>query len=151
MASRSVGVVVAVVLAAAMAFLLLARGGGVSVEEPYARTTGFAAGVFMKIVNSGDSRVCLVKAEALENVNVKVELHKSERVGNTHVMRPVDRICAEPGSTVELRPGGYHVMIMGQPEEIQKVTADGVIKLRLFFEWADGRSESLVVEAPVKG
>ena len=142
--------IVIILVVAASALTLSGKQQGVTVENPYARYTGFAAGVFFKLVNNGDREACIVKAYTKEPASVKVELHKSEQVGNRHVMRPVEKICAPPNGVAELRPGGYHVMIMGEPEELKKLVDDGAIDLVLVIDTGAG-VEEVEVKAPVKG
>ncbi len=99
-------------------------------------------GAFMKIINGYPERVCLVKAELAGYADAKVEIHKTvvdER--GVARMQPVDEICIEPGGYVELKHGGYHIMIMNA-----RLEEGSTITLKLYFDNGD----TVTVEAPVK-
>ena len=49
-------------------------------------------------------------------------------------MKPVERLCIPPRGTLEMKPGGYHIMIMGDSEAIKAITADKTITIRLTFD-----------------
>ncbi len=124
----------------------------VEVERAYAVSTGFSIGVFMDIRNNLDSILCLVEVSLLENVEeARAELHKSEQTGGRHVMRPVDRVCLDPSSSLGLKPGGYHVMVMAPPHIVQRIIEDGVVSLELKFVSRGGRVFLVNVDAPLRG
>lgn len=84
----------------------------VKVESPWARPTvqGQAAGGgFLRIVG-GPANDKLVSASA--DIAGRVELHSMSMDGNVMRMRQVDSIDIPAGKTVELKPGGLHVMFM---------------------------------------
>ncbi len=89
-----------------------AAATGLKVEAPWARPTvqGQAAGGgFLRIVGgpAGDK---LVAASA--DIAGRVELHTMSMDGNVMRMRQVDAIDVPAGKTVDLAPGGLHVMFM---------------------------------------
>ena len=61
-------------------------------------------------------------------------------------MRPVGVLDLPAGKTVELKPGGLHLMLMDLKQPIAK---GGSIPLTLRFEDAKGVKSSLQVEVPV--
>ncbi|MEI6028175.1 MAG: copper chaperone PCu(A)C [Betaproteobacteria bacterium] len=100
----------------ASALALAAAGShaqtAVKVESPWARPTvqGQAAGGgFLRIVG-GPTSDKLVSASA--DIAGRVELHTMSMDGNVMRMRQVDSIDIPAGKTVELKPGGLHVMFM---------------------------------------
>lgn len=96
---------------------------------------------YMKLYNNKDKENALIKAYS--DVAKITELHKTVRKGSMEKMIPVKEIPIAPKSTVELKPGGYHIMLihLKKPLKIgQKV------KITLYFK--DG--EKKVIEAPVK-
>src|SRR5207244_11380241 len=47
------------------------------------------------------------------DVAVKVEMHEMSMKNGVMTMRPLDKgLTIEPGKTVKLAPGGYHLMMM---------------------------------------
>ena len=51
------------------------------------------------------------------------------------------------GQAVELKPGGYHVMLMDLK---QPLNAGDTVPLSLVIEGKDGKRETLQVQAPVR-
>lgn len=65
---------------------------------------------FVTISNAGTENDRLLRAEF--ELAQAVELHLSEMKDGVMSMRPVDGIDIPAGSTVELKPGGYHIMLI---------------------------------------
>jgi copper(I)-binding protein len=118
--------------------------GAITIGHPYARITAAGqptGGGFMKFVNGG-SADRLVSASA--DVSKSVELHMMKMDGDVMQMRQVDGIELAAGQTVELKPGGYHVMFIGLKAPLK---AGDKFPLKLKFEKA-GEVEVIVnVEA----
>ncbi|USE38549.1 copper chaperone PCu(A)C [Endozoicomonas sp. SCSIO W0465] len=51
-------------------------------------------------------------------VAAKTELHTTEMNNGMMKMRRVDNLTIKPGDKLELKPGGYHVMLMGLKKPI---------------------------------
>lgn len=90
------------------------KAGDIVIETPWLRATPHGASVaggYMKITNNGKEPDRLVSA-TLEGAP-RVELHEMRMSGAVMQMRPLAQgIELKPGATVELKPGGYHVMGM---------------------------------------
>ncbi len=69
------------------------------------------AGVFAVVENSSAATRAIVSASA--DIADKVELHEMKLTGPMMRMSPVKRIEVPAGGKVELKPGGYHVMLFG--------------------------------------
>ena len=88
------------------------RVGQLKIENPYARSTvpgQKAAGGFMKIENKGavDQLV-----SASSPVAGEMQLHSMSMDGNVMKMREVKTIEVPANGSVELKPGGLHLMFM---------------------------------------
>ena len=86
--------------------------GSIKVEQAYTRSTvpgQMAAGGFMKIENKGTADQ-LVSASS--PVAGEVQLHEMAMEGNVMKMRQVKDITVPAGGSVELKPGGLHLMFM---------------------------------------
>lgn len=85
----------------------------VKVEGAWARPTvqGQAAGGGFLKITGGAAADKLVSARA--DVSKSVELHTMVMDGDVMRMREIGVIDVPAGQTVELRPGGLHVMFMG--------------------------------------
>jgi periplasmic copper chaperone A len=87
--------------------------GEITIGHPYARTTAAgqaSGGGYLKLENSGaDDKLLSATAE----VATSVELHSMSMEGDVMRMRQVDGIALPKGKTVELKPGGLHIMFVG--------------------------------------
>jgi copper(I)-binding protein len=91
-----------------------ANAGDIAVTESWARETPAGAKVgaaYISLRNTGTAEDTLVGAQT--SVAGKVELHEHTRDGDVMRMREVDGgIKIAGGASVEMKPGGYHVMLM---------------------------------------
>ena len=107
--------------------------GNITIDHTWSRQTPPGAGVaagFMRITNNGTESDFLVGGTV---VNAKrFEVHEMVMDGGMMKMRELaDGLKIEPGATVELRPGSYHVMFM----EIQNpVKAGDTLEGTLVFK-----------------
>ena len=84
----------------------------ISTEGKSAQNLGYNGAVYLKLKNSGGASDRLMKAEA--DVCSVTEIHKSFIKDNRMMMEPVDGGIEIPaGGTAELKPGSYHLMLMG--------------------------------------
>jgi len=99
-------------------------------------------GAYLTIANKGKAADKLVGASS--PTAQKVEIHTMTMKDNVMVMRPVEGGLEIPaGETVELKPGGFHVMFMGVKEAFKE---GGAVPVTLEFEHA-GKVE---IQVPVK-
>ncbi len=126
--------------------------GPIKIEQPWTRATpggAKVAGGFMKITNTGTTPDRLVSATA--DVSGVVELHEMKMVEGVMKMRALGNgIELKPGQSVDLKPGGYHVMFIDLKAPIVK---DKPVKARLTFEKAgelevEFRVEPIGAKAP---
>ncbi|MFA6107174.1 MAG: copper chaperone PCu(A)C [Candidatus Latescibacterota bacterium] len=78
----------------------------------------------------------------------RVELHESVQDGEYLRMRRLDGIEVPARGTVELRPGGLHLMLL---ELTQVPRAGETVALRLFFEGSAAPAGAVAVQAEVRG
>jgi copper(I)-binding protein len=87
--------------------------GEIDIGHPYARPTreGQMVGAgYLKLANKGPVDRLV---SATSPVAGSVEIHSMSMEGDVMKMRQVDAIEIATGQTVELKPGGYHLMLMG--------------------------------------
>ena len=87
--------------------------GNIDIGHPYARVTVAGqpiGGGFLKLNNRGGDDKLLSATAA---VSASVEMHTMNMDGDVMRMRQVDAIPLPAGKTVELKPGGYHLMFVG--------------------------------------
>jgi periplasmic copper chaperone A len=102
-----------------------------------------ATGAFMSITST--AAVALVGAET--PVAQSAEVHEMSMAGNVMHMRPVARLAVPAGGRVDLKPGGYHLMLTGLKAPLK--TGDRV-PLKLFFEGVDRQRREIAVQAEVR-
>lgn len=109
--------------------------GDLVVASPWTRATpGGAkiAGGYLKITNNGKAADRLVKATA--SISDRVEVHEMSMANGVMTMRPVaDGLTIKPGETVELKPGGFHMMFMDIKQPLKQ---GDTMKATLTFEKA---------------
>ena len=133
---------------AVMLALLLAFGAQAqtTVKDAWVRGTVAgqkATGLFAQITSAGGGKLVSV-ASPLAGV---VEIHEMAMDGNVMKMRAVPSLELPAGKAVELKPGGYHVMLMELKQELK---AGDVVPVTLVVEGADKKRETIEVKASVK-
>ncbi len=90
------------------------KAGSLTIEAPWARATpggAKVAGGFMKITNNGTEPDRLVGGTV--PFAGRFEVHEMAMDGGVMKMRELSKgLEIKPGQSVELKPGGYHVMFM---------------------------------------
>jgi hypothetical protein len=115
------------------------------ISNPFARATppgARVAGAFMTIRNQGTEADRLVSASS--PVAGLVEIHEMAMDGGMMKMRALKGIDLKPGATVELQPGGFHIML----EDLKLPLKQGdQIPMQLTFEKAGVVEVKVHVEA----
>lgn len=133
-----------------IAALALAAGSAhaqtVEVREAWVRATvpgQKSSGAFMKLTAKEGTR--LVGADsALAGIT---EVHEMKMEGDVMKMRAVAALELPAGKTVELKPGGYHVMLMDLKAPLKN---DSTLPLTLLFQDAKGVQSKVEVQLPVR-
>lgn len=116
--------------------------GSIVIERPWARATPVkVGGAYMTIRNrgTGPDRLVKVASPAAE----KAEIHETRIESGTAMMRATGALELKPGATVELKPGGLHLMLMGLERPLKEGER---LKLILTFE----KAGTIEVEASVE-
>ena len=141
-------------MSAALAFSLVGfsalandyTAGPLKLEQPWTRATpGGAkiAGGYLKITNNGTAADRLVSATSVGADHV--EIHEMSMTDGVMKMRPLtDGLAIKPGETVELKPGGFHMMFMGIKQPLKQ---GDTLKATLKFEKAGTVDVSFGVNA----
>ena len=133
--------------AAACALLALPAVAQTTVNDAWVRGTVAqqkATGAFMTITNTGGGTLVAASSPAAG----VVEIHAMTMDGSTMQMRALPKGLDLPaGKPVELKPGGYHVMLLDLKAPLK--TGDSV-EISLVVEGRDGKKETVAVKAPVK-
>jgi copper(I)-binding protein len=96
--------------------------GTIQIGNPWTRATpkgSTVAGAYMTITNKGSAPDRLLSGASA--VADRFEVHSMVMDGGVAKMRPVDGgLEIKPGETVELKPGGLHVMLTGLKQPLDK-------------------------------
>ena len=133
-------------LTTALTALALASQAQTAVKDPWVRgtvPTQKASGAFMHITSTAGGKL----VAAASPVAGVVEIHEMTMDGNVMKMRAVPGLDLPAGKTVELKPGGYHVMLMDLKQQLKP---GETVPLTLTIEGKDGKRETIEVKAPVK-
>lgn len=117
--------------------------GEIKIGHPYARATvaGQPGGAFLKLDNAGaDDKLLSAQTELAS----RTELHSMAMEGDVMRMRQVDGIALPSGKTVELKPGGLHLMLFGLKAPLK---SGDKFPLTLRFEKAGEVTVTVNVEA----
>ncbi len=90
------------------------KAGDLAIDNPWSRATPTGAKVgagYMTITNKGSAADRLIGAST--TAAGRVVIHEMAMKNNITTMRPLTGgLPIEPGKTVTLAPGGYHMMLM---------------------------------------
>lgn len=118
-----------------------------TVKEAWVRGTVAqqkATGLFAQITSAQGGRL----VAASSPVAGVVEIHEMTMDGTTMRMRALPNGLELPaGKTVELKPGGLHVMLMDLKGPVK---AGDTVDVTLTIEGKDGKKEQIALKAPVK-
>lgn len=111
----------------------------IDVHDPWIRHIpgGRPMAGYFTVSNRGDTERRLVGVVSADFG--AVHMHESVDNDGTASMRPVDHVVVPAGGRVELRPGGYHLMLMKPQRELN--VGD---KVPMTLEFEDGGSQSAV-------
>lgn len=99
-------------------------------------------GAFMQLTARDGARLVGVSSP----VAGVAEVHEMRLEGDVMRMRAVPGLDLPAGKTVELRPGGYHVMLLDLKSTLLK---DSSVPLTLSFTDAKGQRSQLELKVPV--
>jgi hypothetical protein len=101
-----------------------------------------SSGAFMKLTAKSATRLVGVSTP----VAGIAEVHEMKMEGDIMRMRAVPGIDLAAGQTLELKPGGYHVMLLDLKTPLQK---DSVVPLTLTFRDSKGVETRQELKVPV--
>jgi copper(I)-binding protein len=132
-----------ILLAAGLATIAPAQPPPVEVQNAWARATAAGAtagGVFLTMMDKG-APDRLVSAST--PVAAMAEVHETVNDNGVMRMRPVPALPVPANQPVELKPGGYHIMLMGLKQQLK----DGeTFPVTLTFEKAGSVTATVHVE-----
>lgn len=119
-------------------------GAAITIGDPWARAAaaGGQSAAYFTMTNTSSTADALLSASS--PAAGMVEVHETTVDGSgMSAMHPVDRVDVPAGESVVLKPGSYHVMLMGLTSELP---VGKTIQLDLVFE----RAGKVVVQAEIR-
>jgi copper(I)-binding protein len=117
----------------------------VQVEDPWVRGTVTGqptTGAFMRLTPSAHARLVAARSP----VAGVVEIHEMAMDGDVMKMRQIPGLDLAAGRTMDLKPGGYHVMLMSLKQPLKGGQS---VPLTLVFEDERGKRFEQTLVAPV--
>ncbi len=123
----------------------LAQSTAVKVDGAWARATvqgQKGTGAFMSLTAKEATQLVGISSPAAG----VAEVHEMKMEGDIMKMRAVPALDLPAGKKVELKPGGYHVMLMDLKAPLAK---DSTVPVTLLFKDAKGVESRLELKLPV--
>jgi copper(I)-binding protein len=131
---------------AASALAMAAAHAQVTVDKPWVRTTvaqQTTTAAYMTITSVQGGKL----VDASSPVATSAEVHEMKMDGDMMKMRGVDVLPLPAGKPVEMKPNGYHMMLMGLKAPLK---AGDVVPIRLVVEDAHGKRQTIEVKATAR-
>lgn len=139
-------IVRSILAAASIAILASTANAQVTVKDAWVRATvpqQQATGAFMQLSAAKDSKL----VSASSPLTPVVEVHEMAMQDNVMRMRQIPAVELPAGKAVDLKPGGYHVMLLDLKQQVKE---GDTVPITLVFEGKDGKRESMEIKAPVR-
>ena len=100
------------------------KQSAIRVEQVWSRATPNGANVgagYLRLTNTGSTPDRLISGTT--DIANRIEVHEMAMDGSVMKMRQLaDGLTLQPGQSVELKPGGYHLMLMGLKAPLKEGT-----------------------------
>ncbi len=139
-------IVRSILAAASIAILASTTNAQVTVKDAWVRATvpqQQATGAFMQLSAAKDSKL----VSASSPLTPVMEVHEMAMQDNVMRMRQIPAVELPAGKAVDLKPGGYHVMLLDLKQQVKE---GDTVPITLVFEGKDGKRESMEIKAPVR-
>lgn len=135
-----------VILASLLALSATAALAQVEVKDPWVRATvqqQKTTGAFMQLSAKQDARLVEVRSPAAG----VVEIHQMSMANHIMRMRAVPGLDLPAGKAIDLKPGGYHIMLVNLKQQIK----DGdLVPVTLVVEGKDKKRQTIELQVPAR-
>ncbi|MEO6354407.1 MAG: copper chaperone PCu(A)C [Oxalobacteraceae bacterium] len=139
-------VILASTLASLLAISAATALAQVEVNDPWVRATvqqQKTTGAFMQLTAKQDARLIEVRSAAASTV----EIHQMTMNNNVMRMRAIADLDLPAGTAVDLKPGGYHIMLVNLKHQIK----DGdLVPITLVVEDKNKERQTIELQVPVR-
>jgi len=118
----------------------------VTVSDPWVRGVvpgQMATGAFMRLTAAADATL----VDAASPAARIVEIHEMKMEGGVMKMSAIDRLPLPAGKAVDLKPGGYHVMLM---DLVAPLKEGDTVPITLTVADKAGKTQKVEVRAAVR-
>ncbi|MGV8894311.1 MAG: copper chaperone PCu(A)C [Burkholderiaceae bacterium] len=118
----------------------------VEVKDSWVRATVLqqkTTGAFMQLTAKQDARLIEVRSSAAS----AVEIHQMSMNNNIMKMRAVPGLDLPAGKTIDLKPGGYHIMLINLKQQIKE---GNLVPVTLVVEGKDKERQTIELQVPVR-
>ncbi|MGV8899111.1 MAG: copper chaperone PCu(A)C [Burkholderiaceae bacterium] len=118
----------------------------VEVKDSWVRATvqqQKTTGAFMQLTTKQDARLVEARSPAAS----AVEIHEMSMANNIMRMRAIPGLNLPAGKTVELKPGGYHIMLINLKQQVKE---GDLIPVTLVIEGKDKKRQTIELQVPVR-
>ncbi len=100
-------------------FLFYTQGNDLQVKDQWMRpgAKGMGTALYFVVENQSDLPDTLYKLTS--DISNMIQLHETYTKDDMMGMREVGKYVIEPGSSLELKPGSYHIMVMKLKKDIK--------------------------------
>ena len=133
------------ILLAALLASMAANAADVEIKSAWVRGTVPAqtmSAAYMELTSKGGATLVGASTPVAEDADV----HEMSLEGGVMKMRAAPRLALPAGETVILKPGGYHIMLMGLKRQLKP---GDTVPITLRIENAHKKTEVVVVNAEV--
>lgn len=127
-----------------------AKVGDLTISHPWARASLSAkvrnGASYLTLHNSGSNTDRLIGAST--HIADRAQLHTHEMKGDVMKMRRVEVVEIPAGGTVEFKPAGFHIMLMGLRTPLRKGRS---FPMTLKFEMAGEVDVEVIIESGTAG
>ncbi len=127
-----------------MVFVVSSFAANIEIKDAYVRATppGLPnSATFLTIVNNSNKDISLVKVTS--NIAKNVELHTHDMKNGIMKMYQVPKIDVKANAQTVLKPGGYHVMLIGLNKALK-------VGQEVEFTFIFSNDDKVSVTAPIK-
>ncbi len=110
-------------------------------DMPGMSMSGTNSAAYFVITNDGDEADTLIGATS--EVASSTEMHETRIENDVAQMVPVSRVDVPANGSIEFKPGGYHVMLVGLTRDLK---VGDTLKLTLQFE----KSGEVTLDVPIR-
>jgi copper(I)-binding protein len=100
-------------------------------------------GAFMTLKSTEATRLVGASSPAARSA----QIHEMKMSGDMMTMRPVTALDVPADTAVELKPGGYHVMLIGMKKPLAK---GDKVPIKLTFQSKGGAKSTVEIQAEVR-